>query len=720
MKWTDKGVRSVEDVQATGGEYPPGIPQVGVREEADMPFEADSTTKEQRHPREDSVALIGLNQSDPLLRSISAGHVVFCEECARDGAQAKTLLNGSQRIEIANRFSQILGETGFERLVFVAGFPAVASQEAKIVQHVAQECRNAQVMAVCRCDAKDIETALHSIASARQGRLLLLCPMTPTTSQVFYGQDPASLLERAAQLVASVRRDFPHVFVDIALVDAPRAEVSWLEESAIRLRAAGASAMLLCDTVGLATPREIRSLVQTLVQRAPNLAWGVHIHNDLGLATACTLEAIAAGALFVASSWMGLAERVGMTATEQLLVNLAIEPERRNSRFGISAAVWPEAPDLRGLPGLVQDLSGWVDVPLTVTDPVVGSGVHTLSTGLPSRQPEHFRPFDHESVLGLPATIVVTHLASASLLSKLVADRGFELDRTQTRELTRRVKAHCYAHRQAVVPEDVFRQMIADVINRPSPVVQTAPRVRVIHLSDPGALDAIIDETRRRPVVCQLSSVFGLVARGNRAGAAMLNTYKRRLRGKTYGSLVGGEEGFDALTHGLPHELRARLKSVEGCFFRLRVASQAIQTPAVRDGTHQLIILPSPYRDIFRALEADTEPETDLFAGCSYSAPLASSWNLSGSPDGSITDVDRALELARERGLGLIVLGRSTGCGSYPIVEVGEHGIRIRRDGPGLMAAVEAIGLPRVSATWPSFAARPVALPASREMTHVP
>lgn len=632
---------------------------------------------------------------DPLLAAVAQGHLVFCEESARDGAQAKTLMGLAQRRELVERHARLLGAHSFDQLVFVAGFPAVCPQEADMVSALSEEVESAQMMAVCRNTPGDMQAAAQAVRSARQGRLLVICALTePTAATIHHSTRDEAIAETAVQ-VAVIRKAYPEVFVDIALVDAFRADPQAVSRAGRVLYDAGASGMMLCDTVGSCPPRQVRSLVEDLLSAEPGLAWGVHIHNDLGLALAGTLEALAAGVRYVASSWLGIAERAGMVATEQLLLNLALEPASRPERLGMDAPPWPVEPDLTGIPPLAKRMSGWLDLPLKVTDPVIGTGVNTLSTGLPSRCPEYFLPYDPERVLGLPPEPVITHLSSPGLLRRVAAARGWSVDRAQSRALSTRIKDHCYAHSCAIVSDETFRQLVQAVTEPPKrPVLLRSP-MRVVELDDPNVVDAVLDATRTGAFVLQLPSVFGLVARGTSTGARQLDRAKQRLPGKTYGSLMGARSAWHQLAPYLDDGRLEQLSAIENCFVRCRIGPKTLSSAAVRAGTHQLIRLPAVYRALCAALERQTALDYSLYGGRLHRAPLASSWNLSGDEAGSITCPERALELARQRDIRLVVLApEAQGSGSYPIVEWTPSGPVPRRQGPGLQEVLDLLGTP--------------------------
>jgi 2-isopropylmalate synthase len=88
---------------------------------------------------------------------------------------------------------------------------------------------------------------------------------------------------------------------------------------------AGAQRLCLCDTVGHATPEGAAALVRFAREVAgPDIGLDWHGHNDRGLALANSLAAGAAGATRLHGCAAGIGERVGNTATDQLLVNLKL------------------------------------------------------------------------------------------------------------------------------------------------------------------------------------------------------------------------------------------------------------------------------------------------------------------------------------------------------------------------------------------------------------
>jgi hypothetical protein len=211
-----------------------------------------------------------------------------------------------------------------------------------------------------------------------------------------------------------------------------------------------------------------------------------------------------------------------------------------------------------------------------------------------------------------------------------------------------------------------------------------------IHHADAIAL--AVDAIHAEPVIVQLPTVFVLLAAPTTWGAAQLDRSKTRLAGKNYGTAIGSLERF--LAQADPSQLPAGFTKVAdfarmtGTFIRLRWRSADFQSPAIRRGTHQGLLLDGIYRELFTRIEssfADAPPDA-MWGGRNYAAPLCTSCNVSGDADGSIVDLDRALAFARRRGVRLMLTSTEVAAerGSYPIFGYERQRVAVYRDGPGL------------------------------------
>ena len=71
---------------------------------------------------------------DKIVDSLKHNRFVFWEEIARDGAQAKTILSGEQRIDIAKKHGNLFGDNGPDHLVFAAGFISIGKEEERAIK----------------------------------------------------------------------------------------------------------------------------------------------------------------------------------------------------------------------------------------------------------------------------------------------------------------------------------------------------------------------------------------------------------------------------------------------------------------------------------------------------------------------------------------------------------------------------------------------------------
>ena len=172
--------------------------------------------------------------------------------------------------------------------------------------------------------------------------------------------------------------------------------------------------------------------------------------------------------------------------------------------------------------------------------------------------------------------------------------------------------------------------------------------MREVQLGEPGTVDAVIETLRHDVVMVQMPTVFVLLAPPNSDGVARLDRTKLRLPNKNYGTALGELSSFYAMaTPGtLPPELDSvvRLQRLSGAFIRFAVAPGDYNSPMVRNGTAQGLLLEGPHRELFRAVEASFADvvEPAIVGGHRFAAPLCTSANISGHPDGSIVSWERA------------------------------------------------------------------------------
>jgi 2-isopropylmalate synthase len=100
----------------------------------------------------------------------------------------------------------------------------------------------------------------------------------------------------------------------------PDFAIKSLEAAAV----AGADILVLCDTNGGAFPKEVYEITKFVVDRF-NLAVGIHVHNDGGMAVANSIMAVEAGAIHVQGTYLGFGERSGNANLSTIIPNLQLK-----------------------------------------------------------------------------------------------------------------------------------------------------------------------------------------------------------------------------------------------------------------------------------------------------------------------------------------------------------------------------------------------------------
>jgi homocitrate synthase NifV len=231
-------------------------------------------------------------------------------------------------------------------------------------------------------------------------------------------------------------------FVAIGAQDYSRATPEFLVEFAAAVAKTPARRLRLADTVGLAHPATIARDLASIRAAAPGLAIEFHAHNDLGLATANTLAAFAAGADAASVTVNGLGERAGNAALEQVVVALRV-------LHGVEAGIDPA--QLPALSALVAAASGRAVAPAA---PVVGATVFSHGSGIHCagllRDARSYEPFS-PALAGRerPAFVLGAHTGGAAVAATL-REHGCEVPATVARTLAACVREEAARRQRAL------------------------------------------------------------------------------------------------------------------------------------------------------------------------------------------------------------------------------------------------------------------------------
>lgn len=246
--------------------------------------------------------------------------VTVFDTTLRDGEQsAGVLFSERDKLEIAERLAAMRVD------VIEAGFPAASPMEWRSVHAVAEQVQGASICALARCIPGDIDAAATALAGASRPRIHVFVNASDVQLEHQLRRSHAEVLEITLAMIARARRAVSDV--EFSPMDATRADRSFLAELVRTAIGAGATTINIPDTVGYALPDHVGDLFRYLRGAVPELGGAVmsfHGQNDLGMASANAIAAVAAGARQVELCVNGIGERAGNTSFEEVVMCIAV------------------------------------------------------------------------------------------------------------------------------------------------------------------------------------------------------------------------------------------------------------------------------------------------------------------------------------------------------------------------------------------------------------
>jgi 2-isopropylmalate synthase len=278
--------------------------------------------------------------------------------------------------------------------VIEAGFAAASPGDAEAVRRVAGEVEGPVFCSLSRANEDDIRTAYGALQSTPKRRIHIFLSTSPIHRAAKLNMSADEVLNAAVRAVSFARTLFDDI--EFSAEDAIRTERAFLGDVMEAVAGAGASTLNIPDTVGYSTPAEIASIFAEIKARIstrhPDAILSAHCHNDLGMAVANTLAAVANGARQVEVAVNGIGERAGNCALEEVVMAL----RTRADLYGVHTGV-----DTTQLLGVSRLLSNLTHSPVVRNKAIVGinafaheAGIHQHGMIADARTYEIMRPED--------------------------------------------------------------------------------------------------------------------------------------------------------------------------------------------------------------------------------------------------------------------------------------------------------------------------------------
>ena len=352
--------------------------------------------------------------------------VFIWDETFREGLKATTVfLTYVEQVKLA----KLMDETGINTIN--VGFPALSEEEKHSVKRIVNETfTNAKLTASAQATKESIDTCLECGVK----EITIETPFNGLNLQYRLKITKQQALKKTVESIEHAKKHgaTPNLF----LTDATRTSLEDILQIFEAAANAGASKLIIADSVGFLRPLSMRYLISHIKDNLPStvkdkIALSVHCHNDFGLATANTLAAVEEGVTYLHTCIAGFGERAGIASFEEVVTALEL-------LYNIDTGV-----DLGKVYRLSQLAEKAFASPIQFNKPIIGDGIfaHEVDQTLEEMQahPLLFEPFPPE-IVGRETTLFIGRNTAQPLIQQLLEKAGIRASPRQMDELFRHLK----------------------------------------------------------------------------------------------------------------------------------------------------------------------------------------------------------------------------------------------------------------------------------------
>jgi len=347
----------------------------------------------------------------------------------RDGEQSPGCsMNVQEKLRLAHQLDRL----GVD--VIEAGFPIASDGDFAAVQAIAATVGRPIIAGLARACAPDIERAWQALKGAARPRIHVFLATSDIHLKYKLRISRQQCLEQARDAVRLAKSFCEDV--EFSPEDATRTDREFLCQILEAVIEAGATTVNIPDTVGYSMPAEFCELIQTIRQRVRGIekaTISAHCHNDLGLAVANSLAAMAAGARQVECTINGIGERAGNASLEEIVMATRVRPDRYAYETGVvSEQLFPASQ-------LLSEITG---VPVQPNKAIIGRNAFAHEAGIHQdgmlKNPLTYEIMTPQSV-GVPdSRLVLGKHSGRHALGLRCEQLGYHFERRELDEIYRR------------------------------------------------------------------------------------------------------------------------------------------------------------------------------------------------------------------------------------------------------------------------------------------
>ncbi|HEX9038673.1 MAG TPA: 2-isopropylmalate synthase [Ktedonobacterales bacterium] len=318
-------------------------------------------------------ALVAAHASQPGHQTPERGRsqaVRIFDTTLRDGEQSPgASMTLPEKLQVAEQLVRMRVD------VIEAGFPIASPGDLAAVREIARRSHGVAIAGLARANREDINACADALRDAERPVLHVFLATSDLHLEHKLGMTREQALATVTEMVRYGRQFFDTI--EFSAEDATRSDWRYLSQVYGAAIAAGASVINIPDTVGYTMSSEYTALINHLKKTTPGIEGvtiSAHCHNDLGMATANTLAAIAAGAGQVEVTINGLGERAGNTAVEEVVMALNTRADAFDGRV--------TRVDARQLVPASQLVSRITGIPVQPNKAIVGENAFAHEAGI--------------------------------------------------------------------------------------------------------------------------------------------------------------------------------------------------------------------------------------------------------------------------------------------------------------------------------------------------
>jgi len=322
-----------------------------------------------------------VDYNNQLHKKIFSNEIVIWDETLRDGEQSPGV---NFSLEEKTEIAKLLDKIGVG--IIDLGFPSTSKEEQKTIRYITRLGLKAKIGVTVRANIEDIKCAIDCGVNT----IFLFAPTSKLHIYYKFGMNYEGINNMIFKAIEYAKMHNLDVY--FISEDTSRSDFQYIIKLFNQLYDDyGIDKIVITDTIGIMLPFTIKKFVSKIINNCnSNIKFGIHCHNDFGLATANTIAAIESGIVYPTVTVNGIGERAGNASFEETVMIL-------EKIYGYNTGIILKY--MNALSSMVELYSG---MPVSPNKPIVGYNVFRHESGIHVnamlKKYETYEPFPPETV----------------------------------------------------------------------------------------------------------------------------------------------------------------------------------------------------------------------------------------------------------------------------------------------------------------------------------